>query len=65
MSEEKHIKILCVRIEEELYNQLRKVAFRKYKRFHGALSLAVREAFEEYINKYGAEEKEIAQTLQA
>jgi predicted DNA-binding protein len=61
MSEIKTIKILCVRMDEELYNQLRKVAFKRTGRLHGAVSMAVREALLDYIRKY--EGKDVAQNL--
>jgi hypothetical protein len=62
MSENKKIKLMCVRIEEELYNQLRELAFRKTKRLHGAITIVVIEALKEYIEKHS---KELAQIPQA
>jgi hypothetical protein len=53
---------MCVRIEEELYNQLRELAFRKTKRLHGAITIVVIEALKEYIEKHS---KELAQIPQA
>jgi predicted DNA-binding protein len=67
MSENENIKILCVRIDKDLYNQLRKVAFKKTGRLHGAITIAVKEAIQDYINKYSkeSEEKHLAQIPQA
>jgi metal-responsive CopG/Arc/MetJ family transcriptional regulator len=62
---ESEMKLLCVRVHRELYNTLRRIAFRKYNTLHGAIARAVREALQEYIDKHGAEEKEIAQITQA
>jgi len=45
-------RVLCVRIDKDLYDQLRRVAFKRFKKFHGALSRAVREALEDYIRKH-------------
>jgi len=54
---ETNMRTLCVRIQEDLFNKLRELAFKRFKRFHGAIATAVREALQEYINKHGAEEK--------
>jgi hypothetical protein len=58
MGEEK-IKVLCVRIPLDLYNELRKIAFRKTNRLHGAISIVVREALRDYIQKHSKELEQI------
>jgi hypothetical protein len=61
------IKVMCVRIEKDLYIQLRKIAFKRTGRLHGAITIAVKEAIRDYIDKHSKEleEKHLAQIPQA